>query len=1062
MHGRAAGRIPSVKKLLSFVMMLVMALACAGNALAQDGAQGGASAPALDLVLLIDRSNSMTTGDTNDPDGYRYDAAEMIVAMCGTDGSRVAVLPFAQTTGTDTLTDVSTPTRRTAKIRAINGLKGETKGGTDYGEALYRAYELLSRRGETDNQPMIILLTDGENKPNGTAKAYWAFDPDSGDFTRTAPRAVTTQDADQLVDVMEEQLAEAGIPVYTVALYNARVAQSNAGKAEEIKTYTARLMELAGRTGGRFYPVETSGTPLDSVDSLRNSFLAAEEYAPLSLKELPLAFGAMFADRIGSSPPRTLYPEAAEDGRYIVRIPIMNGSVSQANLFMLKTGLKESSIRLTDSEGRTVGVQPFSSDHFVLYKLSGPLQTGMWQLTFELADGAEAESVLESLTVNLLCSYDALEMRTSVRVNANPATGEGEAVTAAKQDTLTVEAYLYDLARQQRAEDESLFQPANAEEDWYAVRGSWTLAHITGGGMPETMAEGSMQAGSSGLTAELPLSRLALDSNGFSRLREGAYALTVNLEGAGMARSRTIPLTLTNTPPAPVSSTFVITVDVDRAGIPGSDAPRSFTLDLTGLVRDADGDALTFAMADDTANDALEMRLSGSTLTCRTIQDAEHMREGLAEAVITVSDGDLGGDVELPLTFRVVSGLNAFAAGYDMTIACTDESGEPCLEEDRLPKNHPYTFTVTPVAANAQDAPQVDWQQDVRVALTGLTDESIPLAWNGSGYTCTITPEHHLDGRVLTFIVSYNGQVVDTLVRTLNVVNIAPGNPQLTDGQKNLTLRHHALPNLVSFLEQPTEGEALTVDLSAYFTDEDGDPLTYALALQDEAGEALMACEDLGGGLFRLTPREGAHGSAVLQLRATDNDGESTGVIRITCRVVDLWRKWVSLAMVAVPALLVLILLLCVIIRLSRPCFPVPYTLHAREGISAFDFASFELPPSRKGMTLAAFIPEEAAREAGISPAALSEVFLTPVRAEHGCIGVSCRPRRMGGASVTLAQQPVGKKTSVWAPGQALELRASGSGTDRFIRLILAASGELVASDTGMPDGFSPREVFGP
>ncbi|MGN0746536.1 MAG: VWA domain-containing protein [Aristaeellaceae bacterium] len=1050
-----------MKKLLSLMIVLVLAMACSGGALAQDDAGRRTVSPALDIVLLIDRSNSMTGGDTNDPEGYRYDAAEMIVAMCGTDGSRVAVLPFAQTTGTDTLTDVSTATRRTAKIREIEGLKRETSGGTDYGEALYRAYELLSRRGETDNQPMIILLTDGENKPNGTAKAYWACDPDSGVFTQTTPRAVTTQDADLLVDIMEEQLAEAGIPVYTVALYNARVANSNAGKAEEIKTYTARLMELAGRTGGKFYPVETSGTALDSVDNLKNSFLTAEEYAPLSLQELPLAFGAMFADRIGSSPPQTLYPEAREDGRYAVAIPILNGSVSQANLFMLKTGLKESSIRLTDGEGRAVGVQPFSSDHFVLYKLSGPLQAGLWQLEFELADNAAAAEATDSLAVNLLCSYDALEMRTAVRVNANAAVGADEIITAAKKDTLTVEAYFYDLTRQQRAEDESLYLSGSLDEGRDAIRGAWTLEHITGGGVPETVAEGAMQPGSSSLTAELPLARVALDSEGHSRLKDGAYRLTVSLEGAGISRSRTLSLTLTNTAPTLISSPSVITVDVDHAGVPGSDAPMDFTVDLTGLVADADGDALSFSMADDTIDDALDMRLSGSTLICRTVMDAERMREGTAEAVITVSDGD-DGVLELPLTFRVVSGLNAFAACYDMTVACTDASGEPCHEEDRLPKNRPYTFMVTPVAEHAQDAPQVDWQQDVRVELTGLADEPIPLAWNGSGYACAITPEHHLDGRELTFRVSYNGQVVFAPVWTLNVVNIAPGNPQLTDAQKSLTLRHHALPALVSFLEQPTEGEALTVDLSAYLTDEDGDPLTYTLTLQDEAGEALLACEELSGGVFRLTPREGAHGSAVLQLRATDNDGESTGVLRITCQVVDLWRKWVTLAMIAVPALLVLILLLCAIVRLSRPRFPVPYTLHAREGISAFDFASFELPPSRKGMTLAAFIPEEAAREAGISPAALSEVLLTPVRAERGCIGVSCRPRRLGGASVTLAQQPVGKKVTLWAPGQALELRAHASGTDRFIRVILAASGELVASDAGMPDGFSPREVFGP
>ena len=56
------------------------------GASAQSVSSSAAPSTALDIVLLIDQSNSMTEGDTNDPDGYRLDAAEMIVAMCNMDG----------------------------------------------------------------------------------------------------------------------------------------------------------------------------------------------------------------------------------------------------------------------------------------------------------------------------------------------------------------------------------------------------------------------------------------------------------------------------------------------------------------------------------------------------------------------------------------------------------------------------------------------------------------------------------------------------------------------------------------------------------------------------------------------------------------------------------------------------------------------------------------------------------------------------------------------------------------------------------------------------------------
>ncbi|MDY4140044.1 MAG: VWA domain-containing protein [Eubacteriales bacterium] len=1050
-----------MKKLLSILLVLMLTAAFLAGASAQSVSSSAAPSTALDIVLLIDQSNSMTEGDTNDPDGYRLDAAEMIVAMCNMDGSRVAVLPFDQKTGSDSFTDINTVSRRTAKIADINEFKGKTTGGTDYGEALYKAYQLLAERKDPKNQPMIILLTDGENKPNGTSKVYWAYDAASGEFTQTKSKVVTTADADSLVNIMQDILSDAGIPVYTVALYNAKRARNSTDKANEIKTYAGRLLELAERTNGQFYPIETSGTSLSSVDSLRNSFLASEEYAPLSLEELPLAFGSMFADRIGSSQPQGLYPVSAGGGKYTVSIPILNASVSEANIFVLKKGLKESSIRLVDGDGKAVGVQPFSSDNFVLYKLSKPLPAGIWKLEFELADNADVNEILNNITFNLLYSYDTLELRTSSRVNANQ-TVEGEtALTASKKDAVALEAYFYDLSKAQRSEDYNLYHPVSAEEDWYVIRGTWALERLNSEGGAEVVTSGGMTTGDFNFTAALALNQIALDAGGYNRLRAGEYRIHITVAGAGISREQIIPLTLTNTAPAMSSNaSATISVDVDKADVPGSEAPMTYSLDLYSIFQDEDHDALTFSMADDVTDDALELRLEGSTLTYRTVKGADQMRDGVVEAQITVSDGDNGGTLQQTLTFNVISGLNSFVSSYDMTVSCTDSTGSAYQDGVALAKNQPYTFTVTPVARNVQDALAVDWQNNVRVELSGWDNATIPMAWNGSGYTCQINPEHSFADKKLTFYVSYNGQTVNAPAWTLNVSNNAPGNTMLTDEQKNLTLRHNALPDFAAFLEQPSDNEELYLDLSAYFTDADGDPLTYSLSLQGANDANLLQYEDLGGGVFRLTPRDGAHGSVVLQVKATDNDGESSGVLKLSCKVVNLVRKWVTLASIVIPAFIGLIILICIICHLAKPKFPIPYTLHAREGMSAYDFDSYDLSPSRKAITLASVIMEDNARNAGVSPTVLTAVTLQPVRGSHGSIGVSCNPKQTDGVSVTLENQPVGKKLMIWSPGQSLELRA-GADASSFIRVILASSEEMITPGSGMSDPFGQQGGFG-
>ncbi|MCE5343363.1 MAG: VWA domain-containing protein, partial [Eubacteriales bacterium] len=149
------------------LVLLLLATCAIGTAGAQESAETGYS---VDAVIVMDQSDSMNGSEAkvkNDPYNNRLDAAAMFIAMCDMNGSRVAFVPFAgtvQSYGDNDLVDISSLSVRTDKIAQIDALRNKsTASDTDLGAALSKAVDMLLKRTDTANKPMIVVLTDGDN-----------------------------------------------------------------------------------------------------------------------------------------------------------------------------------------------------------------------------------------------------------------------------------------------------------------------------------------------------------------------------------------------------------------------------------------------------------------------------------------------------------------------------------------------------------------------------------------------------------------------------------------------------------------------------------------------------------------------------------------------------------------------------------------------------------------------------------------------------------------------------------------------------------------------------------
>ena len=262
-------------------------------------------------------------------------------------------------------------------------------------------------------------------------------------------------------------------------------------------------------------------------------------------------------------------------------------------------------------------------------------------------------------------------------------------------------------------------------------------------------------------------------------------------------------------------------------------------LDLTPYFRDPDGDPLTFtAVSYDDAVLVAEVAEGGSQLTLRAVAAGE------AVVIVTARDPD-GTETILPMTVTVrANAAPEVAEPLPTQTVTVGETSEPL---DLTPYFHdpdgdPLTYAAV-------------WVSDASVAIAEVPEGGSQLILRGVGAG---------EARVLVTARDPYDEKARQSLRVTVRTNTAPEAAQ-------------PLPTQTVLVDTTSE----PLDLTPYFDDPDGDPLTYA-AVSDNAG---VAVAEVAEGGSQLTLRAVGAGEAVVVVTARDPYGEKARQsLRVTVR----------------------------------------------------------------------------------------------------------------------------------------------------------------------------------
>ena len=367
------GKKEEMKKLkkVSVIMMAVFMLLLAffSTVFAQESASKGNMN--FDVMFVIDASGSMLKSD---PDNLRMVAGRLFTDLVALDTSRAGYVQFTNgILSSAGLTDLSTEKNKNAFRNTLAGLAEAPKDldDTDISLGLAEAIRLLKEGNafEKDRKPVIILLSDGNTDlPHG-------------------PRTVEESEA-QLVSVLDEAVA-LDLPIYSIGL--------NYGDQREIEKMQQNLTNIAEKTNGKFYNVETAQ---DFSEYMTEIF-----------------------DDLSDGGMQKLNPEHKDD-RFTAPFVIDNSSVLSAQIVILtEKGVSDPKLyRPADNGGKeevplnpannvyvTTDVDENHSSYMVL-KVMYPKQ-GTW----EVSVAGKAEDAIE---IKLLTTYDISFLLDSVTAKA--------------------------------------------------------------------------------------------------------------------------------------------------------------------------------------------------------------------------------------------------------------------------------------------------------------------------------------------------------------------------------------------------------------------------------------------------------------------------------------------------------------------------------------------------------------------------------------------------------------------------------------------------------------------
>lgn len=1014
----------NLKKVLSSILVLCLLLALAPFAAGEVMVEDTSTTTGIDVVVVLDMTNSMKENPGNDPFNYRVDATAMLIGMLDMDGSRVAVVPFADAPGkpvaiTD-FTDVSSSQKRKDLIDKIyKNYPDKIRPNTNIGAALMKANQMLLTRADQSNRSMIVLMTDGQNAINPKEKVLvkpslrWEngqiVEKKNGEDYDTEKADIVTNEAFLCAKANN-------IPVYTIAL------------------------------GTDPTTVKTSkGISLTDI-SLGTGALECQKVNKEEAQKLPTFFAKVLANQIGSSVEYTAEPEKVkgEKDTYEVKIPVPNSKVLETNIILpVKAGVGKGSFsgivpdsfELRDSTGARKNISNeitmlsgFTNSHFAMIKIREPNNPGMWTLRFK------SEQDPKNASFNILYKYNI-----KFGVDIQNASGSPDIY---KTDKLNVVARFVE-ENGNPAEDSELYKDHKGEDgyaDWMTIRSAWTLCRTNseGSAIGDPLKKGNLTANTVQNQFETKI-----DLSEGDKLPSGHYLLVVTAAGAGMNRTVEIPLDLKNH--EPVANEYSETIEVNSTEAGKEDTWKVDTTSgklkkkATEIVADADNDPVQFDLrpADSNAQSVAVMTLDQATgeISFKTVQSGDKIKPGTARYDLHYNDQD-GGTGKVAVTLVVHSEVDAMLEAYDLEVKIT---GDNTPGGDDYLKNTPMTIT-----ARLKDKASSTYASgDILAPLK----RHIDIADQISGVSVVTNGELVLNGDALEFSIPSTGNqaaewavnlVVDPYEPYTTIIRIPNDNTPVpaADDRVTVNCNGNGVPGFIGE-NTPEDDSSRIVAISGLFTDADGDLLSYGEprfvdpATGAEISSNIIRAEKAGEGedavytvyvsgedtsLFRFSM------GSEMRLTATDGDGKTADYVR-TITIVDLHNKMITYIIMALIAIAILVILYLIVHQIRKPVFP-KLNITTREEPSLYESGSETLSPVKTYTNINALgVDGDMADKHGISLDLLQNIIIKPVRSRTA-VGVLCKKAVPGHEVMLEDVRMKPKKEYAWKIGQELTVRS--------------------------------------
>ena len=352
------------------------------------------------------------------------------------------------------------------------------------------------------------------------------------------------------------------------------------------------------------------------------------------------------------------------------------------------------------------------------------------------------------------------------------------------------------------------------------------------------------------------------DALGFSAATSAAGVVSVQMSGSSLAlvgvADGTATVTVTASDPGGLTAAQGVAVTVQTPNRPpetvGSipaqnvNATETATLDVAPYFRDPDGDALTYTAA--TSNGAVvSAATSGSSLSLAGVAEGT--------ATVTVTARDPGGLTAAQSVAVSVSGARVPDLVFirvDPQAITVAPGGEDVVE---------FTIRNTGAAASPATNSRAHESNDATITTSDrVASDDIEVEALAPGATATVRLRISVAAGAAAGS-TYFGMCVDPVTSETNTTNNCSSAVRLTiSASGNAPRPVGSIP-----AQSLAPGQTASVGLSSYFTDPNGDPLSYTSSSSNRA----VAVASVSGGV--LTIRALAQGTATITVTARDPGG---------------------------------------------------------------------------------------------------------------------------------------------------------------------------------------------